>query len=90
MLSVQVGGYVGMRKCGYSFDENTAPDDFDVEIHEIDTMRELAEQFVEDGLFGEVPEPFQFYINYDAIAHDLAVDYSETQIAGKRLIYRCS
>jgi len=51
-------------------------------------MRELAEQFVDDGLFGEVPEQFQFYIDYDAIARDLAVEYSEVEIAGERLIYR--
>ena len=53
------------------------------------TLRELAEQFVDEGLFGEVPESFRFYIDYDAIARDLAVDYSETTIAGSRIIYRC-
>ena len=53
-------------------------------------MRELAEQFVDEGLFGEVPESFQFYIDYDAIARDLAVEYSEIRIAGERLIYRAS
>ena len=81
---------ITVGECGYAFDANTAPDNFDVEIYEINTMRELAEQFVDDGLFGEVPKPFQFYINYDAIARDLAVDYSEVEIAGKRLIYRCN
>lgn len=81
---------IAVGECGYGFDANTAPDDFDVEIHELDTMRKLAEQFVEEGLFGEVPESFQFYIDYDAIARDLAVDYSEVEIAGKRLIYRCN
>ncbi|NOR62970.1 MAG: antirestriction protein ArdA [Rhodobacteraceae bacterium] len=81
---------IAVGDCGYVFDANTAPDDFDVEIYEIDTMRELAEQFVEEGLFGEVPESFQFYIDFDAIARDLAVDYSEIKIAGKRLIYRCN
>ena len=81
---------IAVGDCGYAFDANTSPDNFDVEIYEIDTMRELAEQFVEEGLFGEVPESFQFYIDYDAIARDLAVDYSEVEIAGKRLIYRCN
>ena len=75
---------------GYAFDASTVPDNFDVEVYEIDTMRELAEQFVDEGLFGEVLEPFQFYIDYNAIARDLAVDYSDTVIAGKRLIYRCN
>ena len=52
-------------------------------------MRELAEQFLEDGLYGEIPEHLQAYIDLDAIARDLTVDYSETSIAGTRLIYRC-
>ena len=81
---------IAVGDCGYAFDASTAPSDFDVEIYEIDTMRELAEQFVDEGLFDEVPKSFQFYINYDAIARDLAVDYSDTVIAGKRLIYRCN
>ena len=81
---------IAVGDCGYAFDANTAPNNFDVEIYEINTMRELAEQFVEEGLFGDVPETFQFYIDYDAIARDLTVDYSEIEIAGKRLIYRCN
>jgi len=52
-------------------------------------MRELAEQFVEEGLYGDIPESLQFYIDFAAIARDLAVDYSETVIAGSRVIYRC-
>ena len=81
---------IAVGECGYAFDESISPDGFDVEIYETDTMRDLAEQFVDDGLFGEVPKPFQFYIDYNAIARDLAVDYSDTVIAGKRLIYRCN
>ncbi len=52
-------------------------------------MKDLAIRFVEDGLFGDVPESFQYYIDYDAIARDLAMDYGEVTIAGERLIYRC-
>ena len=81
---------IAVGDCGHSFDANTAPTNYDVEIYEINTMRELAEQFVDEGLFGDVPESFQFYIDRDAIARDLAVDYSEVTIAGKRLIYRCN
>jgi len=29
------------------------------------------------------------YLDYDAIARDLGMDYSETEIAGTQLIYRC-
>ncbi len=52
-------------------------------------MRELAQQFVDDGLFGEIPERIQGYLDYDAIARDLAMDYSETNIAGTKLVYAC-
>ncbi len=81
---------IAIGECGYSFDANS--DDInllDVDIYEENSMKDLAIRFVDDGLFGEVPEPFHFYIDHDAIARDLAVDYSETQIAGQRLIYRC-
>lgn len=66
------------------------PGDLDIDIYEMDSLRELAEHFVEEGLFGYIPERLQFYIDFDAIARDLAVDYSETTIAGKRLIYRAA
>ena len=80
---------LAVGECGYQFDDDTSPSDFDIDIYDVDSMRELAEQFVEEGLFGEIPENLQFYIDYEAIARDLAVDYSETVIAGSRIIFRC-
>jgi len=41
----------------------------------MDSLKDLAEQFVEDGLFGEIPATIQNYLNYDAIARDLGVDF---------------
>ncbi len=79
---------IAVGECGYSFDASTQPSDFDVDIYELDTMRDLAEQFVGDGLFGDIPERLQFYIDYDAIARDLSLDYAQTEIAGTSLIYR--
>lgn len=80
---------IAVGEVGYSFDpEAVSPDDFDVDIYNVETMKELAEQFVDEGLFGEIPEHLVNYIDMDAIAHDLAVDYSKTTIAGERLIYR--
>lgn len=82
---------IAVGECGYSFEfGNNSPDDFEVDIYYVDTMKKLAEQFVDDGLYGEIPDSLQFYIDYDAIARDLSMDYSETTIAGTRLIYRCS
>ena len=82
---------IAVGEVGYSFDPDTNdPDDFDIDIYELDTLKELAGLFIDEGLFGEIPESLQFYIDYDAIARDLSMDYSEICIAGKNLIYRCS
>ena len=82
---------IAVGECGYQFDlQSDDPDDFDVDIYELDCLRQLAEQFVDEGLFGEIPESLHYYLDYDAIARDLSMDYSETVIDGQRLIYRCS
>jgi antirestriction protein len=52
----------------------------DIEIYEKMNMNELAEQFVEDGLFGDIPKALINYINYDAIARDLSMDYTEIEL----------
>ena len=81
---------IATSECGYALDlECCDPDSFDVDIYELDTMRALAEQFVDDGLFGDIPEHLANYIDFDAIARDLAMDYGQTCIAGTLLIYRC-
>lgn len=72
---------------GFDFDKNR-PDDIEVEIYEADCMKDLAEQFVEEGLFGEIPESIRYYLDYDLIARDLEADYSTAEIAGVRLVYR--
>jgi antirestriction protein len=80
---------IAMRE-GLGF--NVATDDIDqleVDIYGVQSLRELAEQFVDDGLYGDIPEPLRGYIDYDAIARDLAMDFLETEIAGERIIYRC-
>jgi len=82
---------IAVGECGYSHEQFADnPDDIEIDIYHLESMKTLAEQFVDEGLFGEVPKAFEFYIDYDAIARDLAVDYSETEIAGQRLIYRCA
>lgn len=80
---------LAVGECGYSFGDDTQPSDFEIDIYPFDTMRDLAVHFVEEGLFGDIPERLQFYLDYDAIARDLSVDYSEAEVAGGRLIYRC-
>ena len=81
---------IAVGDCGYCFDGTTQPGDFDIDIYEDTSLRELAEHFVDEGLFGGVPASIAPYIDYDAVARDLSVDYTETTIAGTSLIYRCS
>jgi hypothetical protein len=84
-----MGDIIAVGEAGYGFDpENVTASNFDVGIYHVETMRELAKQFVDEGLFGEIPDHLANDIDLDAIARDLAVDYTETEIAGERLIYR--
>lgn len=80
---------IAVGEVGYGFDpDSVSPSDFDVEIYHVDSMKELAEQFVDEGLFGEIPDHLANYIDMDAIAYDLAIEYTEAEIAGERLIYQ--
>ena len=76
---------------GLSFDPSSGSvDDIDVDIYEIGSLRELAEQFVTEGLFGEIPKNLESYIDFDAIARDLAADYAEKAIGEKNFLFRIS
>jgi antirestriction protein len=82
---------IAVGECGYDFDAaNNDVDTLDVDIYEVSSLRELAEHFVEEGLFGDIPEPLQFYIDYDAISRDLGMDHAHIEIAGIPLVYRCA
>lgn len=59
-------------------------DAYDVEIYDYrdnksftDTYELLASDFVDEGLFGEIPKALEFYIDYEKIAKDLRMDYTE-------------
>lgn len=80
---------IAVGECGYDFDPDDSPDLLGVDLYGVESLKELAEQFVEDGIYGEIPESLQYYIDYDAIARDLSVEYTETTIAGERYVYAC-
>lgn len=81
---------IAVGQAGYGFMLGTDnPDKFDVEIYTLGSLQELAMQFVDEHMFGEIPAAIQNYIDYDAIAHDLAMEYDEVEIGGYRYIYRC-
>lgn len=82
---------IAIGEVGYQFNlDKDSPDDFDVDLYKLDSMRELAEQFVDEGLYGTIPESIQSYLDYDAIARDLSMDYAQITIDGTRYIYRCA
>ena len=81
---------IAVGEAGYKFTlGDDAPDQFEVDLYQTDSLADLAAQFVEEGLYGEIPAPLRNYIDYDAIARDLSVDYSDIQLDGTRYIYRC-
>lgn len=81
---------IAVGECGYRFDlREDNPDDLDVDFYEMKSLRDLAYHFVDEGLFGQIPSNIQCYLDYDAIARDLGMDYTETRIAGTDYIYRC-
>jgi len=85
----KIKAIIAVGECGVDFDLDDNLDRLEVDIYEVDSLKELAEQFVDDGLYGEIPDSLVNYLDYDAIARDLGMDYSEIKIAGRRLVYRC-
>ena len=82
---------IAVGEGGYTFDHETvSAGEFNVDIYFVNSMKELAEQFVDEGIYGDIPDSLQYYIDTNAMARDMAVDYSETTIAGESIVYRLS
>lgn len=80
---------IAVDECDYSHDQVVDdPEDIDIIIYRLRSMRELAEELVEEGVFGEIPKHLECYIDYDRIARDLEHDYASTTIAGEFLLYQ--
>lgn len=51
----------------------------DITFYQDMSLKDVAEEMVDEGLFGDIPESIINYIDYDAIARDLSYDgYHET------------
>lgn len=49
-------------------------------LYGVDSFTELAEHFVDEGLYGDIPENLTNYIDYEAIGRDLSFDnFYETE-----------
>ena len=46
----------------------------DIIHYHCDSFEELAEQFVDEGLLGEIPDALRYYIDYEAYGRDLELD----------------
>ncbi|EFO34060.1 conserved hypothetical protein [Roseibium sp. TrichSKD4] len=54
----KINTIIAIGELGYDFDAQCDPDHHGIDIYYVETMRELAEQFVDEGLFGEVLRVF--------------------------------
>ena len=52
------------------------------------TFRELAQEFIDDGCLGDIPQHLENYIDVDKYAYDLKMDYNEFSLGNTTLIYR--
>ncbi|WP_375228595.1 antirestriction protein ArdA [Roseobacter sp. S98] len=84
----KVFAIIALGECGYAFEPDKDPTDYDIDFYHADSLRDFAEQMVEDGLLGDVPENIRPYFDYDAFARDLGHEYSEITIAGERYVWR--
>ena len=80
---------IAVGEVGYSFNIlKDDPNDFEVDLYQIDGLYSLAIQFVEEGLFGDIPKHLENYIDYHAIADDLGMDYTQIRINDTLYVYR--
>lgn len=57
------------------------------QLYFCDSLIELAEEFVDEGLFGDIPDSIRPYIDYEAIARDLRIDgYVEVEVDGRSVV----
>jgi len=83
-------GYL-IDNCIYDSLEEILEDSYildDTALYEVETLKELAEVFIDEGLFGAIPENLISYIDYEAIGRDLQYDYDEYIFDGKTYFMR--
>lgn len=86
---VKVLAVIAVGECGHIYGPDFDPEGFDIVVYEEESMIELAREFLAEGLFGDIPETICHYLDWDAIARDMTMDYTEIRIAGTNYIYRC-
>ena len=71
------------------FNEEVTPDLFeDIDIYYDMSFEDLAWQFIEDGLFGDIPEHLENYLDIQLMARDLSFDHNQISVGNNSIIYR--
>jgi hypothetical protein len=71
---------------GYDLDSANLDD---IEVYYVEDLTELAEQFIDDGLFGDIPDNIRNYLDTERMGRDLGFDgYTEARFAGHNVVYR--
>lgn len=83
----KINAIIAMDKLGRTFDPYDDPADYNIVVYQAESLADLAESFVAEGLFGTLPPQFSLYIDYNAIAADLAADYKTIKIGDEALVY---
>lgn len=80
---------IAIRDGGYrAADVIDDPEGLPITLYRTASLKELAEEFLEDGLFGDIPERLRPYLDFEAIGRDLGFDgYTETIVAGEHLVF---
>lgn len=81
VIAVYEGG------CDFDF-ETDDPDEIEIDLYHDMTLKDLAYQFVDEGLLGDIPDRLSAYLDYGKIARDLGHDYTEASICGETYVYR--
>ena len=70
------------------FNEDIEPNDLNIEIYYDMSFHSLAQEFINDGMLGDIPKHLEQYIDVDKYAYDLSMDYNECRLGNSTLIYR--
>jgi len=70
-------------------DDDTNLHDFndEISIHYANSITDLAEQFIDEGMLGDIPEHLQYYIDAEAYGRDLSCDYFKADVMGETVFY---
>ena len=71
------------------FNEEVTSDMFeDIDIYYDMSFEDLAWEFIENGLFGDIPENLKQWLDIEKMALSLSYDYNEITVGNNSIIYR--